>query len=73
LRVKGLQRASRVVETGMLKWALIFFVVSIVAGLLGFTGISAATGGIAKILFFVFIVLTAIVIIIALAIGQFVF
>lgn len=57
----------------MLKWALIFFVISVVAGLLGFTGISAATGGIAKVLFFIFIALTAIVIILALAIGQFVF
>jgi uncharacterized membrane protein YtjA (UPF0391 family) len=37
----------------MLKWALIFFVISIVAGLLGFSGISAATAGIAKILFYI--------------------
>jgi uncharacterized membrane protein YtjA (UPF0391 family) len=57
----------------MLKWALIFFAISIVTGLLGFTGISAAAGGIAKVLFYIFIVLTVIVIIIALAIGQFVF
>jgi hypothetical protein len=32
----------------MLKWALIFFAISIVAGLLGFSGISAATAGIAR-------------------------
>ena len=57
----------------MLKWALIFFVISIVTGLLGFTGISAAAGGIAKILFYIFIALTVIVVIIALAIGQFIF
>ena len=32
----------------MLKWALIFFVISIITGLLGFTGISAASAGIAS-------------------------
>jgi uncharacterized membrane protein YtjA (UPF0391 family) len=37
----------------MLKWALIFFVISIVAGALGFSGISSAAGGLARILFFV--------------------
>ncbi|MGH7213020.1 MAG: DUF1328 domain-containing protein, partial [Acetobacteraceae bacterium] len=35
----------------MLKWALFFLIISIIAGLFGFTGISAATGGIAKVLF----------------------
>jgi len=38
----------------MLKWALIFFIVAIVAALFGFTGIAAAAAGIAKILFFIF-------------------
>jgi len=41
----------------MLRWALAFFVVAIVAALLGFTGIAVATAGIAKILFFIFLVL----------------
>ncbi len=44
----------------MLKWALIFFVVSIVAGLFGFTGIAVGAAEISKILFFVFVVLFAI-------------
>lgn len=57
----------------MLRWALIFFVISIVTGLLGFTGISAAAGGIAKILFYIFVALLVLTLIIALAIGQFVF
>jgi len=39
----------------MLYWALTFFIVSILAGVLGFTGISAAIAGAAQILFFVFI------------------
>ena len=41
----------------MLYWALVFLVVALVAGLLGFTGIYVAAAGIAKILFFVFLVL----------------
>lgn len=41
----------------MLKLALFFLVVSLVAALFGFTGISAATAGIAKLLFFVFLAL----------------
>lgn len=41
----------------MLRWALFFFIVSIVAAAFGFTGIAAAAGGIARILFFIVVVL----------------
>ena len=37
----------------MLKAALVFFIISLVSGFLGFSGISAATAGIARILFFI--------------------
>ena len=57
----------------MLRWALIFFVISILTGFFGFSGVSAATGGIAKVLFFIFIAITVVVIVIALAIGRMVF
>jgi uncharacterized membrane protein YtjA (UPF0391 family) len=43
-----------------LYWAAAFFVVAIVAAVLGFGGIAAGAAGIAKILFMVFIVLFAI-------------
>ena len=36
----------------MLKWALIFFLVSIVAGIFGFTNIAAGARTIARVLFF---------------------
>jgi len=36
----------------MLKWALAFLLISVVAGLFGFTGIAAGAATIAKILFF---------------------
>lgn len=37
----------------MLKWALVFFVVSLIAAMFGFTGIAAGTAAIAKILFYI--------------------
>jgi len=41
----------------MLQYALVFFIIAIIAGLLGFGVIASAAAGIAKILFFVFLVL----------------
>jgi uncharacterized membrane protein YtjA (UPF0391 family) len=41
----------------MLYWALVFLIIALVAGLFGFTGLYLAAAGIAKIIFFVFIVL----------------
>ena len=39
----------------MLRWALIFLIVALVAAALGFTGIAGASAGIAQILFWVFV------------------
>ncbi len=39
----------------MLSWALTFLIFSLVAAVFGFGGIAAASVGIAKILFFVFL------------------
>lgn len=44
----------------MLGWALTFLVVALVAAVLGFTSVAGAAMGIAKILFFVFLVLFAV-------------
>lgn len=41
----------------MLRWALGFFVVAILAALLGFSGLAVASAGIAKIIFYIFLVL----------------
>ena len=38
----------------MLRWALIFLVIGLIAGLLGFTGVAGASIAIAKTLFFIF-------------------
>jgi uncharacterized membrane protein YtjA (UPF0391 family) len=44
-------------EIQMLRWAVIFFLVAIVAAIFGFGNISAAATDIARILFYVFIVI----------------
>jgi uncharacterized membrane protein YtjA (UPF0391 family) len=41
----------------MLRWALIFFVVALVAAVLGLSGIAVAAAGMARILFYVFLIL----------------
>jgi uncharacterized membrane protein YtjA (UPF0391 family) len=50
----------------MLYWAALFFIVAIAAGVLGFTGVAVATAEIAKLLFFVFLVLFALSVLVSL-------
>jgi len=44
----------------MLNWAVTFFVVAIIAAVLGFTNIAGTAIDIAKILFFVFLILAVV-------------
>ena len=44
-------------EVVMLRWALGFFIVALVAAVLGFGGIALAAAGIAKMLFYLFLIL----------------
>jgi uncharacterized membrane protein YtjA (UPF0391 family) len=39
----------------MLRWALGFLIVAIVAAILGFNGVASASAGVAKVLFFIFL------------------
>lgn len=41
---------------GLLGWALVFLVVALIAAALGFGGVASASAGIAKAIFFVFLV-----------------
>lgn len=41
----------------MLRYAVVFLIIALVAGLLGFTGVAAGAVQIAKVLFFVFLLL----------------
>jgi uncharacterized membrane protein YtjA (UPF0391 family) len=54
----------------ILKWALIFFLVSIVAGIFGFTDISAASADVARFLFYVFVVIFLVLLILGLTIFR---
>ena len=54
----------------MLRWAAIFLVIALVAALFGFTDIAAASAGIAKILFGIFLVLFLIALVFGLAVGS---
>ena len=64
LRISAFPASSsrRVLRTSlsgrsMLRWALAFFVIALVAAVFGFLGIAAAAISIARALFFVFLVL----------------
>lgn len=57
----------------MLRWALIFFIISLVAGALGFTGIAAGAGRIARILFGLFLAIAILIVLAALLLGQAIF
>ncbi len=54
----------------MLKWAVIFLIIAIVAGIFGFTGVEQASATIAKWLFGIFLALFLGALIIGLAIGS---
>ena len=54
----------------MLKWAFIFLLIAIVAGLFGFTGVEQASATIAQWLFGIFLVLFIGALVIGLAIGA---
>jgi len=43
----------------MLRWALSFFIVALVAAVLGFTGIALEAAAIARVLFYLFAILLA--------------
>ena len=54
----------------MLRWALIFLVLGIIAAAFGFTGIAGASVGIAKVLFFLFLAIFAVTFILGLTVYR---
>jgi uncharacterized membrane protein YtjA (UPF0391 family) len=54
----------------ILKWALIFLVISLVAALFGFTGISEASADIARVLFYIFVIIFLILLILGFSIFR---
>jgi uncharacterized membrane protein YtjA (UPF0391 family) len=54
----------------LLKWALIFLVISLVAALFGFAGISEASADIARVLFYIFVVIFLVLLILGMTIFK---
>jgi uncharacterized membrane protein YtjA (UPF0391 family) len=54
----------------MLRWALIFALVAIVAGLLGFTGIAAGAAVVAKTIFYIFLGLVVVFILLGVTVAK---
>jgi uncharacterized membrane protein YtjA (UPF0391 family) len=54
----------------MLKWAFVFLVIAIIAGIFGFTDVEAASATIAQWLFGIFLVLFVGALVIGLAVGR---
>ena len=54
----------------MLRWAVIFLVIALVAALFGFTGIATAAAGIAKFLFVLFLIVCIVLFIAGFALAK---
>lgn len=54
----------------MIKYALIFAIIALIAGIFGFTGVAVASAGIAKVLFFIAITIFVILLLAGLFIGK---
>jgi uncharacterized membrane protein YtjA (UPF0391 family) len=54
----------------MLRWAIAFFIIAIIAAVFGFGGIAATASGIAQILFYIFLVLFLVALLMGLLGGR---
>ncbi len=54
----------------VLKWAAIFFIISMIAALFGFTGIAAGAAEIAKILFYLALIIFVVLLVAGLIVGS---
>ena len=57
----------------MLKWAVIFFIISLLAGLFGFTNIASGSRTIAKVLFFIALGIFLVILIFGVMLGMLAF
>lgn len=57
----------------MIRWAIIFFVISLVAGFFGFTGVAAGARTIAKALFFIALAIFLVILVFGILLGKLVF
>ena len=57
----------------MIKWAVIFFIVSLVAGYFGFSGVASGAKTIAKVLFFIGLAIFLVILVFGVFLGTLVF
>lgn len=57
----------------MIKWAIIFFVISLIAGYFGFTGVASGAKTVAKVLFVIGLIIFLIVLVFGVFLGTLVF
>jgi len=54
----------------MLRWALIFLIIALIAGAFGFTGVAAGAVTIARVLFGIFLVVFVVLLVMGLMAGR---
>ena len=54
----------------MIKYSIVFAIIAVIAGLFGFTEISVASAGIAKVLFFIVITVFLILLVAGISMGK---
>lgn len=54
----------------MLRWAVIFFVISMIAAFFGFTDVAAGAAEIAKVLFYIFVAIFVVLLILGVTVAQ---
>jgi uncharacterized membrane protein YtjA (UPF0391 family) len=70
---QDISRGNATKERIVLKWALVFFVISLVAGYFGFTGVASGARSIAKVLFFIAIAIFLVILIFGVFLGMLAF
>ena len=66
----GFPMPGKVSTMTILKWAVIMLVVSLVAALFGFTDLAAASADVARVLFYIFVVIFLVLLVLGLTIFR---
>jgi uncharacterized membrane protein YtjA (UPF0391 family) len=66
----ALPSKKEIAMSSLLKWAFVFFVISLIAALFGFGGIAEGSADIARILFFTFLAICVLLFILGLTVFK---
>jgi uncharacterized membrane protein YtjA (UPF0391 family) len=69
-RTDFLQERSGRPDMALLRWALVFFVIAVIAALFGFGNLAEGAAEIAKVLFFIFIAICVILAVLGLTVYR---